>query len=102
MVNPMFQMWKNSVQVSMMAAEAQAVIAMRVWGMAGLWSVTPHEKTRMIHEKAETMMTSGTRAGFAAATGKRPDQVMAAAIKPMRQKTRANSKRLAKRGPKLT
>ena len=91
-------MWKSWLEMSMLAAEAQAVIAMRMMGAAGLWSVTDPENRRMIDEKFEAAQRSMIAASIAAASGKRPDQVTAAAIKPLRKKTRANFRRLAKRG----
>lgn len=97
----MADLWKNGMEMSLMAAEAQAIIAMRLWGMSGLWSVTGGENDRMVSEKTQAMTKAMIGAGSAAMTGQRPDQVMAAAIKPLRQTTRANRKRLAKRGPKL-
>ncbi len=96
-----FDYWSNAFELGMLTAEAQAVIAMRLWGMGGLWSVTKSENARMVDEKRDAITRSMIDAGVAAATGKRPDQIMAAAVKPLRQKTRSNSKRLAKRGPKL-
>lgn len=95
-----FAVWHNSMQVMMMAAEAQAVISMRLLGMAGFWSVPPSEKTRMVSEKLKTMTKSNGEAVAAAVRGNTPDQIVAAAIKPYRQRTRANSRRLTKRGPK--
>lgn len=92
--------WGNAVQIGMVMAESQAVIGMRVLGMAGLWAVTPSENDRMVSEKVHAMTKGITDASLAAMSGKSPEQITAAAIKPIRQKTRANSKRLAKRGPK--
>ncbi|TCS66305.1 antifreeze protein [Primorskyibacter sedentarius] len=96
-----FDLLSNVYEVGMLLAEANAVITMRMLGMAGLWSVTPGENNRMVSEKIEALNRSVTAANRAAMTGQRPDQIAAAALKPMRQKTRANSKRLAKRGPKI-
>ncbi|SFR34248.1 hypothetical protein [Litoreibacter janthinus] len=93
--------WQNALQLGMMTMEANAVIGMRIWGMAGFWAVTDSENQRMISEKAEAAKQGMMAAGLATMKGQRPDQVLAAAIKPVRRKTRANSKRLAKRGPKL-
>ena len=89
--------WANAMQASMIMAEAQAVIAMRVWGMAGLWAVTPQENDRMVSEKFDAYTRAVTAAGQAAMVG---SDVAKAAMKPIRQATRANVKRLAKRGPK--
>lgn len=95
-----FTFLSNSWQVALMAAEAQAVIAMRLMGMAGVWSVPPSEKSRMVSEKLKAMNTSNGEAIAAALRGGTPDQIMAAAIKPYRRRTRANTRRLTKRGMK--
>ncbi|MDW4497332.1 antifreeze protein [Sulfitobacter sp. D35] len=96
-----FDLVQSGLQVGFLAAEAQAVIAMRLWGFAGFWNVTPFERQRMVSEKAGAMTQSALNAAFAAMRGKRPDEVLDVAIRPLRQKTRSNSRRLAKRGPKL-
>ena len=54
-----------SLQTGLMMAEAQMVIAMRLWGMAGLWNTKPEENLRMVQEKAEAVLQSATRAGAA-------------------------------------
>lgn len=90
--------WANMVQVGYVMAEAQAVIAMRLWGMAGVWSVSPAEDTRMISEKVYAVTKSVSAASRVALRGGAPDKIAAAAIKPIRQKTRANARRLGKRG----
>ena len=97
--NPM-RLWANSVEFATLMTEAQAVIAMRMVGMAGMWSVTPYENKRMVSEKAYALTKSASEATYASLRGAPPDAVMAAAMKPIRQKTRANARRLSKRGPK--
>jgi hypothetical protein len=92
----------NTVQVAHMMAEAQMVIGMRLMGMAGIWSVPPAEDARMVSEKMHAVTRSATDAGHAMMRGETPDKITAAAIKPLRQKTRANAKRLGKRGLKRT
>ncbi|UWR21364.1 antifreeze protein [Sulfitobacter sp. S190] len=94
------QMWANAFQIGMVAAEAQAVIGMRMLGMAGIWSVTRNENNRMLSEKAYALTKSGTDAARVMARGGPPEKIAQAAIKPIRQTTRANAKRLAKRGTK--
>lgn len=96
-----FDLWTNTVQLSMIAAEAQWVIALRLMGMAGLWSVTPRENKLMVSEKFQAMTKSMTDASRAAVSGKSGDQILTAALKPIRTKTRANASRLTKRGPKF-
>ena len=92
---------RTGTQVSMMLWEAQSVMTLRVLGMSGLWAVAPGENDRMLSEKAPAW-TEGTMSALTAAmSGKRPEQVIDAAIKPLRRKTRANMRRLTKVGPKL-
>ncbi len=88
-----------AVQTTMMMAEAQQVIAMRMMGMAGGWRVTPAENARMVREKSQAAMASGIAAHRAMAAGASPHGIALAALKPVRSKTRANAARLAKRGP---
>ncbi|MBV7377544.1 antifreeze protein [Maritimibacter dapengensis] len=90
--------WANALQAGMIVAEAQAVIAMRLWGMAGMWSVTPYENTRMVSEKAGAWTRAMLSAGIAATNG---GDVAKAAMRPVRAKTKSNARRLAKRGPKV-
>ncbi len=80
-------------------AETQSIVTMRMLGMAGLWSVADSEDSRMVNEKAPAFASSLIAASTAAMRGQRPDQIATAAIKPLRAKTRANAKRLARRGP---
>jgi hypothetical protein len=89
------------MQTGMMMAEAQAVIAMRLMGMAGGWNVTSGENSRMVSEKAAAFTDAAMKMGFATMQGQRPDQVMLAALQPVRRKTRGNARRLSKRGPRL-
>ena len=84
----------------LLMAETQAVMTMRVLGMAGVWSVTPAETRRMIAEKAPAVAASATAAGRAMLAGQSPDRIALAAIKPLRRKTGSNTRRLARRGPK--
>lgn len=82
-------------------AEAGAVVAYRTLGMAGLWAVAPTERTVMLTEKAPAFYEAALTGTYAALAGKRPDQIAEAAIRPLSRKARANSRRLARRGPRL-
>ncbi|MEJ6399139.1 antifreeze protein [Yoonia sp. 208BN28-4] len=97
--NPM-AVWANTMQATMLVVEAQSVITMRMLGMAGIWSVTPAEDGRMLSEKVYALTRAATDSTRAAMNGAAPEAVVAAAIKPIRQKTRANARRLGKRGLK--
>jgi|GEM_PF-179352 hypothetical protein len=84
-----------------MLCEAQSVIAMRTLGQFGFWAVTPSENQRMVTEKSDVFLEAANAAFAAAQAGKRPDEVLSAAVKPLGRKTRSNMKRLTKRGPGL-
>lgn len=88
------------MQLSRIALEARAVIAMRLWGMAGLWAVAPSENRRMVSEKAAAFTRSGTAAVQATLKGQSPAQIVDASLRPIRRKTRSNVRRLSRRGPR--
>lgn len=87
-----------AMQSSMMMAEANMVIAMRVMGMGGMWRVNPSENARMVQEKTDAAIASGAAMTRALMAGHSPAKVALAAMKPVRAKTRANATRLAKQG----
>ncbi len=91
----------TQLTLGMIAAESSAVIWMRMMGMGGLWSVTPHENKRMVTEKTTAYGKAANAAMTAAMNGESAERVIAASSKPIRQATRANARRLSKRGPKL-
>ena len=99
------QLARLAMQSTLMMAEAQRVIVLRLAGMAGTWNVTQGEDARMVAEKSQAAVASGQAmlraalaGGSAAAVAA---SVAAAGLKPVRARTRANAGRLAKRGPKL-
>jgi hypothetical protein len=91
----------NSTEMSLMMIEAHSVITMRLMGFAGLWSVSPKENSRMVTEKLAALLKVAADTHKIAMNGGSPDAIAAAAIAPLRKATRANSKRLGKRGMKL-
>jgi hypothetical protein len=93
------QMMELSIRTSIMLAEAQMVIGMRMMGMMGLWRVHPSENTRMSTEKVAAFGQAAMASSQALMAGKSPAVVAAAALKPIRRKTASNVKRLARRGP---
>lgn len=84
-----------------MATEAQMVIGMRMLGMAGLWTVSPGENSRMLSEKQTAFRESGTAAMKAAFSGRDLAGVMRAAAVPLQRTTGANLRRLSRGGPKM-
>ena len=93
---------KTSIGIGMLAAEAQMVVAMRIAGMAGTWSVLPSENQRMVEEKGPAFAEAAYVAWMAALAGKRPDQVVDAWTSSLRKQTGGNVRRLMRRGPRLT
>lgn len=80
-----------------MLGEANAVIGYRLLGMAGLWPVAPSETMRMTLEKAPAFAAAQMAAWQAVLSGSSPDRVMAAWLRPIGRRTRANQRRLARR-----
>ena len=87
------------LRASMMMAEAQMVVGMRMMGMFGLWRVTRSKNDRMLTEKVVAMQAMGRAATNAALSGKSPAAVMDQALTPIQRRTSANARRLGKRGP---
>jgi hypothetical protein len=95
------QAMRLASQSTRMLIEAQRVIAMRVAGMAGSWNVASDEDTRMVTEKQQAMLAASQAMMQATARGGSAGAVALAGLKPIRTRTRANSARLTKAGPKL-
>ncbi len=93
------EMMRLSLRTGFMLVEAQMVIGMRMMGMMGMWRVTPGENARMVSEKVSALQASGLAASRAALAGKSAAVVADHALKPIRRRTSANVKRLARRGP---
>ncbi len=94
--NATSEMMSLSIQMGMMAAEAQMVVAMRLWGMQGLWPHADNENHRMVAEKSDATLASGAAAIKAVLSGATPAGIALAAIRPVRRKTRSNAKRLSR------
>lgn len=89
-------LWQGGVQLATLMVEAQMVVTYRTWGMLGLWAVAPGENQRMVAEKGPAFVEASLAASRAAMSGRRPDEVAAAWIRPLRRKTRANARRLGR------
>lgn len=95
------QSWQTGVRVATMLGEAQMVVAYRVLGHLGLWSTAPGETARMVREKPAAFAQAVAAAVGAAQAGRRPDEILAAAVMPLGRRTRSNMRRLARRGSRL-
>lgn len=94
--------WRIVLRASQILTESHTVIALRLSGMAGLWPMAEVENQRMISEK----LTAATQATHAAiltvAAGGSLSDIAMAAMKPVGQRTKANTKRLTKAARKTT
>lgn len=88
--------WKSGFDAWRMMAEAQAVIALRMMGMAGLWTLAEGETTRMITEKQQALARSAVAYTTAAMRGHSPERVFAAALQPYARATSGNVRRLGR------
>lgn len=95
------KLFRLGTTTSAIMFEAQAVIAMRLWGMAGVWAVSPTENTRMVTEKVRAAQKGMADASLSAMRGNDASTVMAKAIQPVRRATRSNMRRLQKGNPML-
>jgi hypothetical protein len=93
------QLMQLSIRTSVMLAEAQMVIGMRMLGMMGMWRVLPSENARMSSEKLLAVGEVTMASSRAVMSGQSPIKVAEAALKPIRRKTASNVKRLVRRGP---
>jgi len=85
-----------NMQMATMLAEAQTVVTLRMLGMGGAIATPKGENERMVSEKSDAMIDAYSAATKAALAGKRPDQIMSAAMTPLSKKVTANRKRLMK------
>ncbi len=96
MTSTPFSLWKSGFDAFQMLAEAQTVIALRMSGMAGLWTLAPGETTRMVSEKQQAFSESMLAVTAAAMGGQSPEAILNAAVRPLGRRTRANAKRLGR------
>ncbi len=88
--------WQSGFDAWRMLAEAQTVIAYRMMGMAGLWTLAEGESARMFTEKQQAFAQSAFDLTAAAMRGQPPEAILAAAVRPLGRKTSANARRLSR------
>lgn len=93
-----WELWQANLEVGQLLIETQMVMAYRMMGMAGLWAVAESENRRMVDEKAPAFAEAAMAAGVAVMQGRRPDEVMGAWVRPLRNKTKSNARRLGRLG----
>lgn len=85
------------MELARIGFETQAVMTMRLLGMAGIWPVAGNETARMISEKAPAFAAAWAAGAKAAARGALPHQVIDASVRPLGVRTRSNNRRLVRR-----
>lgn len=96
-----FDLVRPSILMAQMIAEANMVIALRMWGLAGAWQMAPGENQRMMTEKLSAAQASGRAMTRAAMAGATPGEVASAGLKPVRRRTQANVARLTRDATKV-
>jgi len=81
--------WTKGFQLAVLVADAQSVIATRSVGAASIWSSAPEEDQRVVSEKLYALSQATRDATVVTLSGAGIEAVLAAAIKPLRQKPRA-------------
>ena len=94
-MNPLTLMTLNANLAKLMI-DTQAVMTLRLLGMAGALPQTRGENARMVNEKGPAMAKAYQAATKAAFAGGTPDQILSAAMVPVSKKVSANRKRLTK------
>lgn len=87
-----------SLQLKMttLMVETQTVMALRLMGMSGAIPAKHGENERMVDEKGPAMAKAFAAGTKAMMQGKRPDQIMSAAMGPVSKRVTSNRKRLMK------
>lgn len=80
--------------------ESQQVMAWRLSGLAGLWTLPNGEAERMIAEKPKAFADAWMRGTMALVHGASHPGALGASLHPLQRKARANNKRLSKRALK--
>ena len=88
--------WKSGFDAWQMLAEAQTVVALRMMGIAGLWTLAEGETTRMITEKQQAFAQSAIDGTMAAMRGQPPERILSALVRPLGRETSANAQRLGR------
>lgn len=83
-----------ALRSSQLAIESHIVIALRLFGMVGLWPVHGDESSRMIAEKAPAWIKAAGHGHQSLLSGGRLDEILLATIEPLRYTAQSNRERL--------
>lgn len=90
------QILKLNAAYMKLMIDTQMVMTLRVLGIAGAIRSAPDENERMIAEKGPAFTEAMTALTTAALSGSRPDQIIAAGMKPLQRKVSSNKARLSR------
>ena len=82
-----------------LCSDSQGVVAMRLMGMSGAWSMPRGETQAMLDEKAPAFTEAMVAGTISALSGHPPEKVGHATIEPLSSRARNNHERLIKCGP---
>jgi hypothetical protein len=91
---PMFDVWRDWIDVSLLAAEAQAVVALRMMRIASGGPRAAAETHRMVSEKFAALSAAKAAATSALVRGSGPTKVMRSALAPVKRHVRNNRNHL--------
>lgn len=94
-MNPL-SLFALNTRLTSLFLDTQAVMTLRLMGMAGALPQSRGENVRMVNEKGPAMAKAYAAATKTAFAGGTPDEIMTAAMLPVSKKVRANRKRLMK------
>src|ERR1700742_3175104 len=94
-MNPL-GLWRHWMDASMLALEAQNVIALRMMRMASGGPLAASEAQRMVIEKLGAVASAQVAAGLTLASGGTVEAAYVGALAPFRKRVRANRRRLGR------
>ena len=84
-----------------LAADSQQVVAMRLMGMGGAWSVPRGEGGEMLREKLPAFTEAYVSGVLSVLAGRDPDRVLRAMLEPLSDLAALNRDRLSALGPAI-
>ncbi|MCX7560379.1 antifreeze protein [Sulfitobacter sp. F26204] len=90
------ELFTLQLRIAQLMAETQTVMALRLLAMSGAIPAKRGENERMVEEKGVAMASAFAAGVTEMMKGRRPDQIMSAAMAPISRKVSSNRKRLMK------
>jgi hypothetical protein len=92
----MFNLWRNWIDASLFAAEAQCVVALRMTQFASGEPNSAAESRRMVSEKFAALSEAQLAAASSFLQGNSPAEVMRSALAPIKRRVQKNRRRLSR------